>query len=117
MKPVYNVIGLQFIKREVYQVLFLKTKPMLLKVSRRTFSIFALALLVFAVAGTALADSPNYYVPLVKIPGMPTGDVSLTTYLSTLFNFLISIVGIPGYGSDYLRGIEIYDFGRESGSG
>jgi len=61
---------------------------------RKIFFIFAALFLTFLLVSPALADSANYYKPLVQIPGMPTGDVSLTAYLSTLFNFLISIVGI-----------------------
>jgi len=61
---------------------------------RKIFFIFAALFLTFLFVSPALADSTNYYKPLVQIPGMPTGDVSLTQYLSTLYNFLISIVGI-----------------------
>jgi len=74
---------------------------MFLKVSagkRRIFFLFAALFLTFLIISPALADSANYYKPLVQIPGMPTGDVSLTQYLSTLYNFLISIVGILAMG-------------------
>jgi len=65
---------------------------------RKMFFIFAALFLTLALVSPALADSANYYKPLVQIPGMPTGDVSLTKYLSTLYNFLISIVGILAMG-------------------
>ncbi|SNQ61216.1 pilin [Candidatus Methanoperedens nitratireducens] len=42
----------------------------------------------------ALAAAPNTnYVPLVAIPGV-NADAGLLTYLSGLYNFLISVVGI-----------------------
>jgi hypothetical protein len=65
---------------------------MFLKISRnfkKTFSIFAFSLLIFAIAGTALAVD---YKPLVNVPGVDGS--TLTGYLSGLYNFLISIVGI-----------------------
>lgn len=70
---------------------------MFLKISRnfkKTFSIFAFSLLIFAIAATALAVD---YQPLVSIPGINAG-ASLKDYLSGLYNFLISIVGILAMG-------------------
>ncbi len=63
--------------------------------NKKIFLIFAVLFLNFLLVSPALAAVNNNtnYVPLVNIPGVNT-DAGVLTYLSGLYNFLISVVGI-----------------------
>ncbi len=62
--------------------------------SKKTFLILAILFLNLLFISPVLAQAPNgNYVPLVSIPGIDP-NAGILTYLSGLYNFLISIVGI-----------------------
>ncbi len=69
--------------------MFLKTF-----LGKKTFLILAVLFLNLLFISPVLAQAPNgNYVPLVSIPGIDP-NAGILTYLSGLYNFLISIVGI-----------------------
>ncbi len=62
--------------------------------SKKTFLILTILFLNLLFISPVLAQAPNgNYVPLVSIPGIDP-NAGILTYLSGLYNFLISIVGI-----------------------
>ncbi len=67
------------------------------KSGRKIFSIFIFLFLNLLVISSVLAQSPTPgpadYAPLVNVPGVKVG-ANLTDYLSGMYNFVISVVGI-----------------------